>query len=71
MPGKIDGLELARLAAERRPDLKVLLTSGFPGDSRGDRKPAPGWRLISKPYRIGDLARAIREALGSNPSNPE
>ena len=31
MPGGMNGKELATRARERRPDIKVLFTSGFPG----------------------------------------
>ena len=34
MPGKVDGYELARIARERWPSLKIVLTSGFPAASR-------------------------------------
>src|SRR5207302_3773541 len=30
MPGEMDGIELARLALRYSPELKVVLTSGFP-----------------------------------------
>jgi PAS domain S-box-containing protein len=66
MPGATDGIELARLTIERWPEIKVMLTSGFPGtilDVRlGPRGAAV--RLLSKPYRLEDLARALREAFG-------
>jgi DNA-binding NtrC family response regulator len=31
MPGPMNGIDLAHQAQRLRPDLKVLLTSGFPG----------------------------------------
>ena len=66
MPGGLDGTELARLARERRPALKVVLTSGFP-DVRA--KTTRGWtenfRLLGKPYSKEELARTLREALAS------
>src|SRR6185436_8542153 len=36
MPGGMDGCELAREMIARRPNAKVLLTSGFPGTSLGE-----------------------------------
>ncbi len=68
MPGKPDGYELAKLALEHRPAIRVLLTSGFPGDSlsRQDR-PEPHFSLLGKPYRRDELARAIRAAIESTP----
>ena len=64
MPGGMDGYKLARAAIERHPDLKVLLTSGFPGqqpEAAGER--GTDLPLLSKPYNRDDLARAIRAAL--------
>jgi PAS domain S-box-containing protein len=64
MPGGLNGKELATKARSKRPDLKVLFTSGFPGTSTG-----PGTRfdegdvLLSKPYRKHDLAKAVEEIL--------
>lgn len=68
MPGDLDGYELARLAIERRPGIRVLLTSGFPGDVlRCNGHHTANLRLLGKPYRRDDLARAIRAALESEP----
>lgn len=66
MPGGIDGYALASAAIQRRPRLKVLLTSGFPGDTlaRIGAK-AQAFPLLGKPYRKDDLARAVRNALAS------
>jgi PAS domain S-box-containing protein len=67
MPGGMDGLDLAREAIARYPDLKVLLTSGFP-EARLDRDelPARHLHLLSKPYRRQELARALRDVLDSD-----
>jgi PAS domain S-box-containing protein len=64
MPGGLDGLALARIATERWPTLKIVLTSGFPQarvDSNGEG--LGNLQLLSKPYRKGDLAAALRTAL--------
>jgi len=64
MPGAIDGFELATEAGKRQPGLKVLLTSGFPEARLREQVPRlAGLRLLSKPYRKAELARATREAL--------
>ena len=65
MPGGMDGLALAKQAIERRPGLRVILTSGFPGAKVDDQLGAfpDSVRLLSKPYRGSDLARLLREAL--------
>ena len=64
MPGGLDGVELARLALERWPTLKVVLTSGFPQariDAGGEL--LQGVPLLSKPYSKEELAAALHAAL--------
>ena len=65
MPGARDGYALAREAAELSPDIKIVLTSGFPVTygSGTATAPAPTRQLLSKPYRRDELARALREAF--------
>ena len=65
MLGKgLDGNELAQAALRLRPDLAVLLTSGYedsltrPGPSDGNR-----FELLRKPFRREQLAAAARRAL--------
>jgi PAS domain S-box-containing protein len=64
MPGDMDGIALAREAMVRWPDSKVLLTSGFSGARLADVEGLGAHvRLLNKPYRKADLARAIRDIL--------
>jgi PAS domain S-box-containing protein len=64
MPGKLDGYELAKLALAGRPKVKILLTSGFPGDTLNYiGKHAAHMSLLGKPYRKNDLAREVRRVL--------
>jgi CheY-like chemotaxis protein len=63
MPGAMDGRDLARVAATRRPDLRTLLTSGFPDARLGASGSHTEARLLSKPYRKQELRRAVREVL--------
>ena len=54
------------IAAERYPGLKVLLTSGFPGETLTRiGSEGKGFRLIGKPYRKEELERAIRQVLAT------
>ena len=65
MPGGMDGFELAQLARKVQPDIKVLLTSGFP-EHATDRPLDPiacAMRLLHKPYRAEDLARGMLATL--------
>ncbi len=66
MPGTMDGLDLAYRATLLRQGLKVLLTSGFPGgQSAAQRMADSPFRLLDKPYSLGDLAQAVRMVLDS------
>jgi PAS domain S-box-containing protein len=66
MPGGMDGFELASLALQRWPSLKVILTSGFSslGSDKAPTGAAAALPILSKPYRRIDLALALRKALG-------
>lgn len=65
LKGSVNGVELARQAIRERPRLKVLLTSGYAPHALplGDAL-SQGIELISKPYRLEQLARMLRNALG-------
>src|SRR5205807_9985530 len=64
MPGGLDGKELASKARARRPDLKVVFTSGFPGTATGPgTKFDDGDVLLNKPYRKHELAMAVEGVL--------
>jgi DNA-binding NtrC family response regulator len=63
MPKGLRGDKLASEAKALRPDLRILLTSGYTAE------PAVGIAsvvtVLRKPYRRDDLAHAIRAALDS------
>ena len=64
MPGGMTGFELARTVLATHPSLKVLITSGFPDMKlEGHAKDLAATRLLSKPYRVADLARTLREVF--------
>ncbi|WGJ15952.1 PAS domain S-box protein [Methylocapsa sp. D3K7] len=65
MPGGMTGLDLAQEARKRRPELKVLVTSGYaePAVVKGSPLTADvDW--LGKPYSINDLDAKLRELLG-------
>lgn len=62
MPGGMNGVELARELARRRPDLPVLLTSGYTAQ-RFPNATAEDLLVLRKPYTLHDLSKAITEAL--------
>jgi CheY-like chemotaxis protein len=66
MPGGT-GFELAEIAQERCPSLRVVFTSGFPDARIKGNGMRLATRLLNKPYRKQDLAKAVREALDNSP----
>ena len=63
MPEGMTGYELARLARDDRPGLKVLFTSGYTAIGAGQERVAGiAGPLLSKPYRKRDLAQSMRAA---------
>jgi signal transduction histidine kinase/DNA-binding response OmpR family regulator len=61
MPGGVNGVQLAHLALQERPELKVLLTSGYVGDEAASW--ANEFPMIDKPYLGPALAAKIRAVL--------
>jgi len=62
----INGKTLAEEALRRKPDLKVLYTTGYTRDSLvRDGTLESGVRLLGKPYTLIELGRAVRDALNS------
>jgi PAS domain S-box-containing protein len=66
MPGTMNGRQLVDEALKRRPELKILFTSGYTENAilhhgRLDE----GVLLLAKPYRKPELARMLRVALNS------
>jgi CheY-like chemotaxis protein len=58
MPGKIDGLTLARRLREIRPELPILLATGYSDAAAGVRGDFP---ILRKPYEIHQLSQAIAQ----------
>ena len=57
----IDGWTLARLLAERRPDLPIVFTSGYPVDLENERQNHACRTFLSKPFQPQDLLQAISD----------
>jgi PAS domain S-box-containing protein len=64
MPGTLTSTELAELARQLQPGIKILFTSGYAENAivHGGRLDA-GVNLISKPYKRDQLARKFRQIL--------
>jgi PAS domain S-box-containing protein len=63
MPGKMDGLKLARAIREKNPDLPILLTTGYSDSTREVRSDFP---VLRKPYQLHDLSRELAKLTGQN-----
>ena len=63
MPGGMNGVQLSVEAKRLRPDLKVLLSSGYTGAALGHSGVPEDMPILSKPYRREDLAKKLRMVL--------
>lgn len=63
MPGGLSGPELADIAVQRIPGLRVVLTSGFADLGAVFPSEGENHKLLPKPYRSGELVSVIRDTL--------
>jgi len=56
MPGRFDGLELARTIRRKYPDMPVLLATGYSDAVQNVNSEFP---VLRKPYQIGELSQAL------------
>ncbi len=62
LPGR-SGVQLVDAAREAHPNLRVLYATGYSGPPDPTRTPAPGERVLRKPYRPDDLRFEVAELL--------
>jgi PAS domain S-box-containing protein len=62
MPGGMSGAELAKEIARRRPNLPIVLTTGYDGQSLSAADEL-GLSLLRKPFRLDALGNALAIAL--------
>ncbi|QUD86875.1 ATP-binding protein [Phenylobacterium montanum] len=63
MPGGMSGVDLAVLASRLRPELPILLATGYAAGRLAELAPGNDWPVLRKPFHLEELAEAIREAL--------
>jgi signal transduction histidine kinase len=63
MPGGMNGVQLSVEAKRLRPELKVLLSSGYTGAALGSSGVPEDMPILNKPYRREDLAKKLRSVL--------
>lgn len=71
LPNSITGIELARMLKNEKPELKIILSSGYDSEiSKCDDLAAEGMKFLPKPFLINDLCLTIRACLGQPESAP-
>lgn len=63
MPGSLSGPDLAQIAQQRIPGLKVILTSGFADLHSFTSVNGESDTLLQKPYRTGELINMVHQVL--------
>ncbi|MCA1973252.1 MAG: response regulator, partial [Caenispirillum sp.] len=70
MPG-MDGATLARLVRVERPEIRVILISGYSEEAaRGDLADSPDIEFLPKPFDLATLAARVKAALARQPLDP-
>ena len=71
MPGMGGGPCLQRML-EIEPSARVVVATGYAGsDKRGEMLAAGARRFITKPYRLDDLLRTVRQVMDQSPEEGE
>jgi two-component system, cell cycle sensor histidine kinase and response regulator CckA len=68
----VSGIHLAKGLVADRPDLKVILISGYSEATAGGSLDLPPWaHFLPKPFGPKELRRKIRETMPRETSAPE
>jgi len=63
MPNGMNGVELATYTRAQYPQVKIILASGYPLPAlKLEHNNLSEYAFVNKPYRLSDLARALRSA---------
>jgi PAS domain S-box-containing protein len=66
MPGGMDGAALANAIRARKPELPVLLATGFsPSGRQGD------WPILRKPFDLSELSRVVARLIAEAKQPPD
>jgi signal transduction histidine kinase/ActR/RegA family two-component response regulator len=63
---EMGGAEVVRRVREIRPNLPVIVTSGYATGGELDELLAGGATFLPKPFELAEVARSVAEALGNN-----
>ena len=65
MPG-IDGIEVARVAAQRQPQLRIMFITGFAAVALSARDQAPaGAKVLSKPVHLREIVAEVERMVAA------
>jgi PAS domain S-box-containing protein len=67
MPGKMDGLGVARELRKAHPDLPILLMTGFSTHSAAEIE----FPVMRKPANLAEMARALRSTIAVKATKPD
>jgi PAS domain S-box-containing protein len=67
MPGKMDGVGLARTIRARNPKLPILLMTGY---SATAMEAAAQFPILRKPYQLHELSRELQKLTAKSPVEP-
>jgi len=65
MPGSVDGFQLAKQVMKIKPDIKVLMATGYASRKNVDSPSGLDSAVLLKPYTRKDLAMSVRSTLDS------
>jgi PAS domain S-box-containing protein len=68
MPGRLDGLGLARIIKQKHPNLPILLATGYSEAAQHVRFDFP---ILRKPYQMHELSRALAELMRDSAVGPD
>ena len=62
MPGA-DGIEVARIAANRQPGLRIMFITGFAAVALSAQQASPEAKILSKPVHLRDLVTEVERMV--------
>jgi DNA-binding NtrC family response regulator len=63
MPGRMNGTEMAAQLSHARPDMKVVVMSGYAPEALSMK---PEWHFIQKPFAVSEIRERIGGILTGN-----
>jgi DNA-binding NtrC family response regulator len=63
MPGPLTGLDLANWVAEHRPEVRVIVTSGYVSNREALLASRKYAHFVQKPYRTEDVLREVEQRV--------